>query len=315
MRIRVAAREVVEVRRGDERRTVRVDVAAEAELALALSDVAGGGYDGPLAYRQGKPMRPDVALAFDRMERAARADGVALMISSAFRSDAEQAVLWRQNPDPKWVAPPGTSLHRNGTELDLGPRSAYGWLALNAPRFHFIQRYPHEPWHWGFVLNPRSTPRPTGGDGRRQGNAVPAFVPARYAPMLAQAAQKWNVSAALVAAQIYAESNFNPFADSGEALGISQFTPATAQAMGLENRLDPAASIDTQARLMRNLLRRFSSVPLALAGYHAGEGTVAACMCVPDNGETPPYVARILAMLGGAGEVVAGAGLSVRLVE
>ena len=315
MRIRVAARAVVEVRRGEERRTVRVDVAAEAELALALSDVAGGGYDGPLAYRQGKPMRPDVALAFDRLERAARADGVTLMISSGYRSDAEQAVLWRQNPDPKWVAPPGTSLHRNGTELDLGPRSAYGWLALNAPRFRFIQRYPHEPWHYGYTLNPRSTPRPAGGDGRRQGSAVPAFVPARYAPMLAQAAQKWNVSAALLAAQIYAESNFNPFADSGEALGISQFTEATARALGLENRLDPAESIDTQAHLMRDLLRRFSSVPLALAAYNAGEGRVAACMCVPDNGETPPYVARILAMLGGAGEVVPGAGLSVRLVR
>ena len=34
------------------------------------------GYTGPLAYRQGKPMRPDVARAFDRMEAAARADGV-----------------------------------------------------------------------------------------------------------------------------------------------------------------------------------------------------------------------------------------------
>ena len=86
-------------------------------------DVAtGGGYDGPLAYRQGKPMRPDVALAFDRMAAAARADGVTLLITSGYRSDAEQAELFRLHPDPKWVAPPGTSLHRNATELDLGPR-------------------------------------------------------------------------------------------------------------------------------------------------------------------------------------------------
>ena len=70
-------------------------------------------------------MRPDVALAFDRMEAAARADGVTLTITSGFRSDAEQAVLWARNPDPKWVARPGTSLHRNGTELDLGPPAAY----------------------------------------------------------------------------------------------------------------------------------------------------------------------------------------------
>jgi LAS superfamily LD-carboxypeptidase LdcB len=92
-------------------------------------------------------MRPDVALAFDRMERAARADGVTLLITSAYRSDAEQAALFRQRPDPRWVAPPGRSLHRLATELDLGPSSAYGWLASNAGRFHFVRRYPWEPWH------------------------------------------------------------------------------------------------------------------------------------------------------------------------
>jgi hypothetical protein len=32
----------------------------------------GRGYDGPLAYRMGKPMRPEVAEAFDRMAAAAR---------------------------------------------------------------------------------------------------------------------------------------------------------------------------------------------------------------------------------------------------
>ena len=41
-------------------------------------------------------------------------DGLALSITSAFRSDAEQARLFAANPNPKWVAPPGTSLHRYG---------------------------------------------------------------------------------------------------------------------------------------------------------------------------------------------------------
>jgi hypothetical protein len=317
VRIRVSARELVEVRRSDERRAVRIDVMAEAELAPATVDVAaGGGYDGPLAYRQGKPMRPDVALAFDRMERAAREDGVALLVSSGYRSDAEQAELFSLNPDPKWVAPPGTSLHRNATELDLGPRSAYGWLALNAPRFRFIQRYPHEPWHFGYTLNPRSSPRPAAGGDGRQRSAVPAFVPARFAPILARAAQRWNVSAALLAAQIYAESNFNPFAQSpAGAQGLAQFMPGTAEAMGLDDPFAPGPSIDAQAHLMRDLLRRFATVPLALAAYNAGPGAVAACMCVPPYAETRGYVARILALLHGAGEAVPGAGLSVRLVR
>jgi len=92
-------------------------------------------------------MRPDVALAFDRMAAAALRDGVSLTVTSAFRSDAEQAVLFARHPDPKWVARPGQSLHRNATELDLGPPGAYGWLAANASHFGFIKRYEHEPWH------------------------------------------------------------------------------------------------------------------------------------------------------------------------
>ena len=314
VRIRVAASDLVAVTRGEERRAVRIDVVAEAELAAGTSGFAtGGGYDGPLAYRQGKPMRPDVAPAFDRLEAAARADGVTLLISSGYRTDAEQAELFRLNPDPKWVAPPGTSLHRYGTELDLGPPAAYAWLAANAPRFHFIQRYPHEPWHFGYALNPRSTPRPTTGDGNRQRTALPAFVPPRFAPVLARAAQRWNVSAALLAAQIYAESNFNPFAQSpAGAQGVAQFMPGTAAAIGLDDPFDAPAAIDAQAHLMRDLLRRFASVPLALAAYNAGPGAVAACMCVPPYPETRGYVARILGLLHGAGEPVGG--LTVRLV-
>ena len=319
VRIRVGVREVVEVRRGRERRRVPIEVAAEAELApdMLAGFAEGGGYDGPLAYRQGKPMRPDVALAFDRMERAARADGVQLLITSGYRSDAEQAVLWRRNPDPKWVAPPGRSLHRHGTELDLGPSSAYGWLARNAARFHFAQRYEWEDWHYGYTLNPRSTPRPGAGDGTHpRHSSLPSFVPDRYAPILARAAQRWNVSAALLAAQLYAESNFNPFARSpAGAQGIAQFMPGTAAAMGLDDPFDPGQAIDAQAHLMRDLLRRFASVPLALAAYNAGPGAVAGCMCIPPYPETRGYVARILGLLGGAGELVPGSGLTVRLVR
>jgi hypothetical protein len=260
-------------------------------------------------------MRPDVALAFDRMERAARADGVALAITSGFRSDAEQAELFRRNPDPRWVAPPGTSLHRYGTELDLGPPEAYAWLAANAHRFHFVLRYPHEPWHFGYTLNARSTLRTPGGDGTRR-TGLPAFVPERYAPLLNRAAQRWNVSAALLAAQLYAESNFNPFAVSpAGAQGIAQFMPGTAQALGLDDPFDAAEAIDAQAHLMRDLLRRFASVPLALAAYNAGPAPVAACMCIPPYPETRGYVARILGLLGGAGEALGAQSLSVRLVR
>ena len=107
VRIRVTIRERVDVERGRERRAARVVAGATAELSpLGPGGLpAGGGYDGPLALRQGKPMRPDVAQAFDRMERAARADGVALLITSAYRSDAcatsgRIGLPWRSSKGP-----------------------------------------------------------------------------------------------------------------------------------------------------------------------------------------------------------------------
>jgi hypothetical protein len=85
-------------------------------------------------------MRPDVALAFDRLAAAAREEATLFIsISSGFRSDADQAALFAAHPDPKWVAPPGESLHRYTTELDLGPLAAYGWLEANADRVRLHQ--------------------------------------------------------------------------------------------------------------------------------------------------------------------------------
>jgi soluble lytic murein transglycosylase-like protein len=313
---------------GDDRpRPVAVAARATAELAPDISglgmpeNASGDGYSGPLAYRQGKPMRPDVALAFDRLAAAARREaGLHLIVVSGFRSDAEQARLFAANPDPKWVAPPGQSLHRYGTELDLGPPSAYAWLEANAERFGFTKRYSWEPWHFGYTRNTGSASvgfgRPSGagpgGDGR---SSVPSFVPARFRDAIARAAQRWNVGAALLSAQIYAESNFNPFARSpAGAQGIAQFMPGTAAAYGLRDPFDAARAIDAQAHLMRDLLGRFGSVPLALAAYNAGPGAVAGCGCIPPYPETQAYVAKILGLLGGAGDLALPT-FEVRLIE
>ncbi len=302
-------------------RRVEIRATATAELAplsggpAMPESASGGGYSGPLAYRMGKPMRPDVATAFDRLAAAARSDGVALTITSGFRSDAEQARLFAAHPDPRWVAPPGKSLHRLGTELDLGPPAAYGWLAANASRFGFEQRYSWEPWHYGYVGNAGSASLGFGAAIRDGRSAIPSFVPARFAPTISRASQRWNVGAALLAAQIYAESNFNPFARSpAGAQGIAQFMPGTARSYGLRNPFDSAAAIDAQAHLMHDLLRQLGSVPLALAAYNAGPAPVQACACVPSYPETQAYVAKILGILGGAEEAT-GSGFEVRLVD
>jgi hypothetical protein len=315
-----------------DRPPIRVVASAVAEASTPVSSwtgmpsqAEGGGYSGPLVYRDGEGMRPDVAAAYDQMAAAARHAGLDLVVVSGFRSDAEQARLFAQHPDPRWVAPPGHSLHRCATELDLGPSSAYGWLAAHAPKFGFVRRYSWEAWHFGFdgapppcseAGNAVSSSGSVGEDeGLARTSGLPGFVPGQFREPLLRSASRWNVSPGLLAAQLMAESGFNPRAVSpAGALGIAQFMPATARSYGLRNPFDPVAAIDAQAHLMSDLLRQFRSVPLALAAYNAGPGAVGTCHCVPPYPETRAYVARILALAGGAG-VLLTPPLEVRLVQ
>jgi hypothetical protein len=307
----------------------RVEASATAEAAAPLgvtSDggtgmATGGGYGGPLVYRDGEGIRPDAAAAYDRMAAAARADGIVLIVVSGFRSDAEQAELFAAHPDPTWVAPPGQSLHRCATELDLGPSSAYGWLAANAGRFGFVQRYSWESWHFGFEAGP--VPCSPEGEAIGAGGAgttalastgLPSFVPAEYREPILRSAARWGVPPALMAGQLMAESGFDPSAGSpAGAQGIAQFMPGTAASYGLADPYDPVAAIDAEAHLMSDLLRQFGSPELALAAYNAGPAPVEACHCIPPYPETQAYVTRILALIGGAG-AIAMPSFEVRLV-
>jgi hypothetical protein len=255
------------------------------------------------------------------MAAAAAAAGITLIVVSGFRSDAEQAELFAAHPDPKWVAPPGTSLHRCATELDLGPESAYGWIDANASRFGFVQRYSWEAWHMGFDQPPapcseagNAVTGPGPAAAPSSAAALPGFVPARFRDTLTSAGAKWNVAAALLAAQLMAESDFNPFAVSpAGAEGIAQFMPGTAASYGLRDPFDPVEAIDAQAHLMSDLIGQFGSPELALAAYNAGPAPVEACSCVPATPETSAYVARIMALLGGAGVLPVPA-FEVRLI-
>jgi soluble lytic murein transglycosylase-like protein len=301
--------------------TLASAVAATAEVAAPTyveAAATGDEYAGPLAVRQGKPMRPDVALAFDRMNAAATAAGHPLTVTSGYRSNAEQARLFAAHPDPKWVARPGTSLHRLGTELDLGPASAYGWLAANSRAFGFVKRYSWEPWHFGYVRETASAH--VAEQGRNPAaplanGTIPPWVPAAYRDLIRAASIRSKISAAMLSAQLKAESDFDPrVVSSAGAQGIAQFMPGTAATVGLRDAFDPAQAIPAQARLMARLLRRFGSVPLALAAYNAGEGRVGACRCVPPYPETQRYVARIIALMRGYDDGADGSGLTIRLV-
>jgi len=123
------------------------------------------------------------------MQKAARADGVDLMICSPYRSEEKQQKLFekkvaqyeRKGYDhdkaydlaSETVAIPGTSEHQVGLAFDFGvPENQMlnesfaetdggKWLKENAERFGFILRYPRgkeditdiifEPWHYRYV--------------------------------------------------------------------------------------------------------------------------------------------------------------------
>lgn len=134
-----------------------------------------------VAVAPGMLLRPDAAMSFAAMQRAAAADGVTLNLLSAFRSievqrqlffdvkaDRNQSALDRA----KVSAPPGFSEHSTGYAVDLGdlrePQTnlsanfvhtdAYRWLRANAARFQFNLSFPEdnpqgvsfEPWHWRY---------------------------------------------------------------------------------------------------------------------------------------------------------------------
>jgi len=261
-------------------------------------------------------MCPAVAAAFDQMDRAIRAAGMDLVVTSAFRSDAEQAVLFARHPDPKWVAPPGRSRHRNSTELDLVVSGGvHAWLVRNARAFGFIQRYSWEEWHWGYL---------PGCGGGQPGATLPAsaqagglqsWVPARYRDLVVRSATTAAISPALLAAVLKAESDFDPRAvSSAGAQGIAQFMPGTARGMGVRDPFDPAQAIPGSARLIASGIREFGSVPLALAAYNAGGGAVRRYRGIPPYAETQAYVARVMA-LAGQGAALAGGGSGVVLVR
>ncbi len=108
---------------------------------------------------------------------AARAGGVTVYVSSAYRSFAEQqslkssyTVVYGAGTANSFAADQGYSEHQLGTTVDFittgtgglldgfDGTASYTWLLGNAYRYGFVLSYPkgnsyyvYEPWHWRFV--------------------------------------------------------------------------------------------------------------------------------------------------------------------
>lgn len=118
--------------------------------------------------------------------------------------------------------------------------------------------------------------------GSRRGEALEQLI--------ADAAARYGHPTNLLKAIVHVESRFNATAVSPKgAIGLMQLMPETARELGVvdpSTRLfDPAINLDAGARLLRQLLDRFSDRPeLALAAYNAGAGAV-----LRYGREMPPY--------------------------
>jgi D-alanyl-D-alanine carboxypeptidase len=125
--------------------------------------------------RQGHHLRKATLEALLAMDRAAKVDGVHLIIGSTYRSFAYQKVVFARNfrelgagQAESLSAHPGFSQHQLGTALDFAPiDSSFGktkagkWTMANAGRFGFSLSYPEgksaitgydwESWHYRYI--------------------------------------------------------------------------------------------------------------------------------------------------------------------
>lgn len=139
-------------------------------------------------------------------------------------------------------------------------------------------------------------------------------IPAQYVAVIDAAGTRCPAfPAPVVAAQLQAESDWNPRAVSPVgAQGISQFMPGTWAGWGhdwtgdgVADVWDPGDAIPSQASFDCALAEQMQSAlsdgqvggasvtDLALAAYNAGDGAVLAAHGIPQNGQTPGYVAQI----------------------
>jgi soluble lytic murein transglycosylase-like protein len=116
--------------------------------------------------------------------------------------------------------------------------------------------------------------------------------------LIARAEVRNRLPRGLLAAIITVESAGKPHRiSSAGAMGLGQLMPSTARRLGVTDPFDSAANIDGAARLMSENLTRFrGNIAFAVAAYNAGAGAVNGR--VPQNGQTPAYVARVLHAYG-----------------
>lgn len=110
-------------------------------------------------------LHPLLSARFATAQSFARADGVELFITSGFRSQSRQQLLFEREVEirgseteaAKWVLPPQSSHHPRGLSLDVnypGDKAGALWLERNGARFGLCRVYANEWWHFEGTIAP-----------------------------------------------------------------------------------------------------------------------------------------------------------------
>jgi hypothetical protein len=122
-------------------------------------------------------IHPELQQRFNTAQLFAARDGVALVITSGFRSLERQKFLYEravrirgsETEAVKWVLPPQSSHHPKGLAIDVNyPMDPDGamWLERNGWRFGLCRVYANEWWHFEAVIAPGERCRPLAPDAR-----------------------------------------------------------------------------------------------------------------------------------------------------
>ena len=115
---------------------------------------------------------PDLRAAVRAAAAAASEDGIALHLTSGWRSRAYQEQLMEraverygsQEEARRWVASPAASAHTTGDAVDVGPTDAAYWLSEHGPDHGLCQVYANEIWHYELLTTPGGTCPPLRDD-------------------------------------------------------------------------------------------------------------------------------------------------------
>lgn len=114
--------------------------------------------------------------------------------------------------------------------------------------------------------------------------------------MLAQAGERHNIDADLLASVVKAESNGDARAVShAGARGLMQLMPKTAAEEGVADSFQPDQNVRGGSAYLDELLQKYhDNLALALAAYNAGPAAVAKYHGIPPYHETRAYIARVI---------------------